>query len=248
MSTKRSKKKNSNATFIGLSRSALYNLFSPYSKYPLVRYESLRFIDFDQLKLIDTKQLKFIDFAMLSFFLKYTAVLGVFVLMIGGVGFSYLIARTEEDRYKAAHTQAFNNEINRHREYLEEKYNSKLVLLPPEQETEPVVEGNVLGLSDVVSVQETAIPACSFDVNGLLYSSGSNYELNRSTSAYVCARYSRGVETSWYVKGGNAIVEVEGDEPYSDCAVLSNVSNLDTLVVNVFDEYSNLVGACSLSF
>lgn len=267
MSTKKSRGATKNTTFSDMFARSLHDLFSHDAKYPLLNYDYLGNVP-DGLRLVDLDSLKLVNLASLIVGLKYLAVVGVYMFVLGGFGLSYVFISSEEN----ANEMALNNERkdrlaslvekyehNNNYSYPVYEYKNKIivsgnddiavnnVLLAAAKVPEPTVLGaSVSKISDSdldISLQEDTnktVSSCSFTINNERYSSNASYVFD-SNSNSVCVNHD-GASVDWYVRGFDSVIKSTGE-----CYKLSKSKNDQVLVVNVFDDQSTLVGSCSLN-
>ncbi len=248
-------------TFGSIFIDSCKSLFSPSSDSALLNYDKLKFIDTSHLQFIDKAHFKFVDVSHLQLVnltallvgLKYVAFVGAYMFVLGGFGLSYMSVKAEEYNYQVA--------LERDQQYklamLNEKYQivsgTHVAYAIPDES----VDSAVLGASDsrvgadnsvgtdlknelVFNVEdsESVLPSCSFNVDGDVYASGSSLAMFEDEQS-ICVNYS-GDSVDWYVRGSYDSASSSGD-----CYQIPNGIKNATVVVNVFDLQSELVGSCS---
>lgn len=257
-------------SFSSMFSESIRTLFSSKSKSALLNYDELRLVDTAQLKfidtshfkLVDTSQLRFLNLTALLFGIKYLAFLGVYMLVVGGFGVSYLSIKQEEKNHQLALERDNQYRIamlNKRYENIKATNNNVVAYVPEDKIVVKKTEPKVLGVSDsrvekvsavekveakpvsiVITKSKESLPSCSFNVENEVYASGSSLKLSQS-AVNVCVSHN-GDSVDWYVRGSNNTLNAN-----SDCYDLETDFSGGTVVANVFDAQSNIVGSCSLN-
>lgn len=225
----------SSPSFSKVVESSLYELFHPCSKSSLIDYNQLDFIDFSQLSFVDFhylkgfvdwKQLKLMDLAAFMFFVRYVGAMSItllvfgFVFAVGSVTYGGVVDAL--DTYSP---------------------------YPPYPPYAPSVQG--VSTESTEYTQQVVIPsapACSFTVNGGVYSNKALYfPADPFLPVEICVSFTSSADYSVWNSSLNSLNSY-AYSAQADCAVIDRPYEMEILEVAVFNYQSEFLGSCSIDF
>ena len=206
-------------TYLEIVEITFHDLFAPSGRQALLNYSTMSNLIDKEVMNVHLDQLN----KMAMFILVF---LGV---MAGSLGISSFV-----NSYRQV---VYANTINNVKSERDLSY----------VKTSPRVRGVKVQRSTVN--KNNKMPACSFEIEGKLYSNGAVYTYSNKANIMVCAKLVDHDYSSWHVLQGNRVDTLEEFASNGDyeCAPLEGVSNNFRVFVNV-SETTDIMNSCYMDF